>query len=84
MASKKTTPQPRNRYTARAKDLKILGHVEAASAETQVRQDLEFLGTIHGLPPVQLGAYLGQVGSDATQLRETLGDLEQNLRSPTS
>lgn len=57
---------------------------EAASAETQVRQDLEFLGTIHGLPPVQLGAYLGQVGTDATQLRATLGDLEQDLRSPTS
>ena len=34
---------------------------EAASAEAQARQDLEFLGTIHGLPPVQLGAYLGQV-----------------------
>jgi hypothetical protein len=57
---------------------------EAASAKAQARQDLAFLGTIHGLLPLQLGAYLGQVGTEATQLQATLSDLEQSLRPSTS
>lgn len=53
---------------------------EGATAEAEARQDLTFLDTIHGLPPVQLGAYLGQVGTDTTQLQSTLSGLEQSLR----
>jgi hypothetical protein len=57
---------------------------EASSAEAQVRQDLKFLDTIDALPAEQLGAYLKQFDSDATQLQTTLSALEQNLKSPTS
>jgi hypothetical protein len=56
----------------------------AASAEAQVRQDLKFLGTIDGLPPLQLGAYLQQFETNATQLQTTLGALEQSLSTTTS
>jgi hypothetical protein len=55
----------------------------AASAETQLRQDLQFLDTIDGLPADQLGAYLAQFNADATQLQTTLSRLEQNLRGST-
>ena len=55
-----------------------------AHAETQVRQDLKFLDTIDGLPPIQLGSYLGQFDTDTTQLQTTLSALEQDLRSPAS
>ncbi len=56
----------------------------AASTEAQVRQDLQFLSTIENLPPLQLGAYLEQFGTDSTQLQTTLSTLEQNLHTPTS
>ena len=56
----------------------------AASAESQVRQDLQFLDTIDGLPPQQLGAFLVQFDTDATHLQTTLSTLEQNLRSSAS
>ena len=55
-----------------------------ASAQTQLRQDLQFLDTIDGLPAAQLGAYLAQFDSDATHLQTTLSTLEQNLRVPAS
>ena len=57
---------------------------DASSAEAQVRQDLRFLDTIDGLPPLQLGAFLKQFDADATQLQTTLSALEQNLRAPSS
>ncbi len=56
----------------------------AASAEAQVHQDLNFLSTIDGLPPLQLGAYLEQFETRATQLQTILSTLEQNLPPPTS
>ncbi len=57
---------------------------DASSAEAQVRQDLQFLDTIDSLPPLQLGAFLKQFDTDATQLQTTLSALEQNLRATTS
>jgi hypothetical protein len=51
----------------------------AASVESQVRQELKFLVTIEELPPVQLGSYLEQFGTNATQLQTTLSALEQDL-----
>jgi hypothetical protein len=56
----------------------------AASAATQVRQELTFLATIAALPPEQLGAYLQQFGTDATRLQTTLSALEIDLRTPAS
>jgi HB1, ASXL, restriction endonuclease HTH domain len=44
MASKKNAPQPRNRYTARAKDLKILGHVEAVSEAEALKKARKLFG----------------------------------------
>jgi hypothetical protein len=44
MASKKNAPQPRNRYTARAKDLKILGYVEAASEAEALKKARKLFG----------------------------------------
>jgi hypothetical protein len=55
-----------------------------ARAGAQARQDLTFLDTIHGLPPVQLGAYLGEVGTETAQLESTLNGLQQSLRPPTA
>ena len=55
-----------------------------ASAQSQLRQDLQFLDTIDGLPPQQLGAFLVQFDTDATELQTTLSTLEQHLRSPAS
>jgi hypothetical protein len=60
------------------------GQPTAASAEAKIRQDLQFLETIDGLPPQQLGAFLVQFDTDATQLQTTLSTLEQDLRSPAS
>ncbi len=51
----------------------------AANAASEVRQELTFLDTISTLPPAQLGAYLQQFGTDATQLQATLSALEQDL-----
>jgi hypothetical protein len=56
----------------------------AASAESKIRQDLQFLATIDGLPPQQLGAFMVQFDTDATQLQTTLSTLEQDLRNPAS
>ncbi len=56
----------------------------SASAEAQLRQDLQFLDTIDGLPPAQLGAFLLQFDTDATHLQTTLSALEQNLHAPGS
>ncbi len=56
----------------------------ASSAEAQLRQNLKFLDTIDGLPPQQLGAFLAQFDSDATQLQTTLSTLEQNVRASAS
>jgi hypothetical protein len=56
----------------------------AASAEAKIRQDLQFLATIDGLPPQQLGAFMVQFDTDATQLQTTLSTLEQDLRNPAS
>jgi hypothetical protein len=56
----------------------------AAAAAAKVRLDLHFLETIDGLPPQQLGAFLTQFDTDATQLQTTLSTLEQDLRTPAS
>jgi hypothetical protein len=56
----------------------------AATAEAKIRQDLQFLETIDGLPAQQLGAFLVQFDTDATQLQTTLSTLEQELRTPAS
>lgn len=51
-----------------------------SGAAAQVRRDLQFLATINGLPPVRLGAYLRQLGTNSTQLQATLNTFEQTLR----
>ncbi len=56
----------------------------AATAEGQVHQDVSFLETIDGLPPIGLGAFLQQFASDTTQLQASLTTLEQDLRSPAN
>ena len=53
-----------------------------ANAVARIRQDLQFLQTIDGLPADQLGAFLVQFDTDATQLQTTLSILEQDLRNP--
>ncbi len=52
----------------------------ADAALAEVRQDISFLETIDGLPPIQLGAFLHQFMADSTQLQTTLSTLEQELR----
>jgi len=56
----------------------------AAAAEAQVRQDVRFLETIDGLPPIHLGAFLNEFATDTTQLQTTLTTLEQDLHTPAN
>jgi len=50
-----------------------------ATASSEIRNDLTFLDTINGLPPIELGAFIGQFQSDTTQLQNTLGTIERAL-----
>ena len=56
----------------------------AATVESQVRHDVAVFGTIDGLPPIRLGAYLKGFSSDVTRLQASLNTLEQSLRTQTS
>jgi len=56
----------------------------AAGARTLVRQDMQFLSTLKGLPPLRLGSYLEQFNKNATQLQASLSRLEGDLRAATS
>jgi hypothetical protein len=56
----------------------------AGVAGAQVRQDVNFLSTIDGLPAIRLGAFLREFITDTAQLQTTLGTLEQDLRTPTN
>jgi len=51
-------------------------------ASSEIRNDLTFLDTINGLPPIQLGAFIEQFQSDTTQLQNTLGTIERALSAP--
>ena len=48
-------------------------------ALAEVRQDIAFLETIDGLPPIRLGAFLQGFATDSTQLQSTLDTLEVDL-----
>jgi hypothetical protein len=56
----------------------------AHTAQAEVRQDVQFLEGVDGLPAVRLGAFLQQFETDATQLQSTLSTLEQDLRSASA
>jgi hypothetical protein len=56
----------------------------AHSAQAEVRQDVQFLRGIDGLPAQRLGAFLQQFETDATQLQSTLSTLEQGLSSASA
>ena len=56
----------------------------AATAESLVRHDVAFFGTIDGLPPIRLGTYLKGFSSDVTRLQAALSTLEQSLRTQTT
>ena len=51
-----------------------------ASANAQVVQDINFLKSIDGLPPVQLGSFIDHYFSRITQLQATLDRLQQDLQ----
>ena len=54
-----------------------------ASANDQVAQDITFLKSINGLPPLQLGTFIDEFVAHITQLQATLDRLRQNLQ-PTA
>jgi hypothetical protein len=56
----------------------------AANVRALLSGEVRFLPTIDGLPPLRLGAYLEQFGSDLTHLQKDLGALEHALRARTS
>jgi hypothetical protein len=69
----------------------LMGITTPAAAQTtalgalmQVDSDVEFLGTINGLPPVRLGTYLEESGTNATQLLKTLSTFERQLHPSAS
>ncbi len=51
----------------------------AATAHVLVTQEVQFLGTINGLPAIQLGSYLEQFGQDSAQLQRTLSSVQGGL-----
>ena len=51
-----------------------------ASANAQVVQDITFLKSINGLPPVQLGSFIDEFFAHITQLQATLDRLQQDLQ----
>jgi hypothetical protein len=55
----------------------------AFTAETQVRQDIAFLRTVNGLPPIRLGAYISSFFARSTQLQQTMDSLQKAL-SPSA
>lgn len=50
---------------------------------TLVGQDAQFLGTIKGLPSLDLGAYLAEVSRRSTQLQTALAQAQQKLQTAT-
>jgi hypothetical protein len=55
----------------------------AANLRALLRQDVESLATIDGLPPLRLGTYLEKFGTGVTQLQKDLGTFEHALRART-
>lgn len=53
----------------------------AMNAVVQVTRDEQFLGTINGLPSLQLGSYLQAFFSDAAQLQTTVANLLGKLHT---
>lgn len=53
----------------------------ALSAVVQVTKDQQFLGTVNGLPSLQLGTYLKAFFSDSAQLQTTLTNLLGKLHT---
>jgi hypothetical protein len=62
----------------------VAARAAKSSADTLVTQDLQFLGTINGLPSLRLGSYLEQFGSNSTALHTALTAFERTLRAPTN
>jgi hypothetical protein len=54
----------------------------ADNARALVSLDVQFLGTINGLPPLRLGSYLEEFTTGADALQTTLGNLQGKLISP--
>jgi tetrahydromethanopterin S-methyltransferase subunit D len=56
---------------------------DAVNAHALVTRDLQFLGTINGLPSLRLGTYLEEFHLDAAQLQSILGSLQRELNAPS-
>jgi hypothetical protein len=65
-------------------DTPTAAQTTALSALMLVSQDVQFLFTINGLPPVRLGSYLDQSGKKAKQLLKTLSTFERELNTSNS
>ena len=52
---------------------------DTTTASEEIRNDLTFLDTINGLPPIELGSFIGQFQSDTAQLQSTLVSIEHDL-----
>jgi hypothetical protein len=51
--------------------------------DSLVSQDVQFLGTINGLPSLGLGTYLAEVGKRSTQLQMAFSEVQGELRTGT-
>ena len=54
------------------------------TASEVINQDLQFLATINGLEPVQLGTWLVQFGANTVDVQTALSTFEEVLHIPTS
>jgi hypothetical protein len=51
----------------------------ASTAAVQVHEDIGFLGTINGLPAIQLGSFIDGFFARSTQLQSTMDALQHAL-----
>jgi hypothetical protein len=65
-------------------DTAAAARTTALSALMLVTGDVQFLGTLNGLPPVRLGSYLVSFGTDVSQLLKTLSTFEGQLHTSKS
>jgi hypothetical protein len=65
-------------------DLPATARTTVGAVRSLVKQDVQFVSTIDGLPPLGLGTYLAEFGTRSTQLQTTLSETQRELRTATS
>ena len=65
-------------------DLPATARTTVGAVRSLVKQDVQFVSTIDGLPSLGLGTYLAEFGKRSTQLQTTLSETQRELHTATS